>query len=121
MILRMVKRKRKRELGDEADFKSIKDVLKDFASDEDKYITHEFQKYGYELARELGDLKNKSLYIKLAKESPRGLLEAARNFVKDAYDVKFPAKLFMWKLTQLRREAEKFSRKGKKKQGKVGS
>lgn len=87
-------------------FSKISDVLHDFKSDEDKYISHEFQKYGYELAKELNDLKNKSLYIKLAKETSRGLLEAARNFVKDAYDVKSPGKLFTWKLTQLRKKAE---------------
>ena len=85
-------------------FSSIGDVLKDFKSDEDKYISREFQKYGYELAKELGDLKNKSLYIKLAKETPRGLLEEARNFVKDAYKVKSVPRLFMWKLTELKKQ-----------------
>lgn len=84
----------------------IGDVLKKFNSDEDKYISFEFQKYGYELADELGDLKNKSLYIKLAKETPRGLLEAAKNFVKDAYQVKSRPRLFMWKLGELKKEAK---------------
>jgi len=87
-------------------FSTVGDILTSYISDEDKYISHEFQKYGYELAKELGDLKNKSLYIKLAKESPRGLIEAARNFVKDAYNVKSKPKLFMWRLTQLKREAK---------------
>ena len=87
-------------------FSSVKDVLKDFKSDEDKYISREFQKYGYDLAKELGDLKNKSLYIKLAKETPRGLLESAKNFVKDAYEVKSPPKLFMWKLAELRKQGK---------------
>jgi len=86
------------------DFTKITDVLKKFQKDEDKYISREFQKYGYDLAEELGDLKNKSLYIKLAKETPRGLLEAAKNFVKDAYQVKSKPKLFMWKLQQLKKE-----------------
>ena len=80
------------------------DVLEKFDRKEDRYISYEFQKYGYELAKELNDLKNKSLYIKLAKENPRGFLEAARNFVKDAYNVKSPAKLFMWKLKELKKE-----------------
>jgi len=80
----------------------IGDLLKNFQSDKDKYISREFQKYGYDLAEELGDLKNKSLYIKLAKQTPRGLLETARNFVKDAYQVKSRPKLFMWKLSQLK-------------------
>lgn len=86
------------------DFTKVGDVLKRFKKDEDKYISREFQKYGYDLAEELGDLEHKSLYIKLAKETPRGLLEAARNFVKDAYNVKSKPKLFMWKLSQLKRE-----------------
>src|SRR3972149_10148452 len=89
------------------DFTKITDVLKKFQKDEDKYISREFQKYGYDLAEELGDLKNKSLYIKLAKEKPRGLLEAAKNFVKDAYQVKSKPKLFMWKLNQLKNEKTK--------------
>lgn len=99
----MSKKKRNDKLPTKG-FSTISDVLKDFTSDEDKYISHEFQKYGYELAKELSDLRNKSLYIKLAKETPRGLLEAARNFVKDASDVRSPGKLFTWKLTQLRKE-----------------
>lgn len=88
-------------------FTLIGDVLQKFDSKQDKYISYEFQKYGYELAKELNDLKNKSLYIKLAKENPRGFLETARNFVKDAYNVKSPAKLFMWKLKELKKETKK--------------
>jgi hypothetical protein len=87
-------------------FSTLGDVLKKFDNDEDKYISFEFQKYGYELADQLGDLKNKSLYIKLAKETPRGFLEAAKNFVKDAYQVKSKPRLFMWKLKELRKEKE---------------
>ena len=83
-------------------FNTIADILKDFKSDEDKYISHEFQKYGYELARDLGDLKNTSFYIKLAKETPRGLLETSKNFVKDASNVKNRPALFLWKLTQIK-------------------
>lgn len=87
-------------------FSSVANVLKSFRSDEDKYISREFQKYGYDLAKELGDLKNVSLYIKLAKVTPRGFLESARNFVKDAYQVKSKPKLFMWRLKQLKDEAK---------------
>jgi hypothetical protein len=83
-------------------FTSVGDILKGFNSSEDKYISREFQKFGYSLAEQLGDLKNKSLYIKLAKTTPRGLMEAARNFVKDAYLVKSKPRLFMWKLKQLK-------------------
>jgi len=98
-----VMRNKKRQDNKNKGFSSIADVLGDFKFEKDKYISHEFQKYGYELAKELGDLKNKSLYIKLAKETPRGLLENARNFVKDAVNVKSPGKLFMWKLSELKK------------------
>jgi hypothetical protein len=83
-------------------FSPISDVLDRFKVEEDKYISREFQQYGYDLAEELGDLKHKALYIKLAKENPRGLLETARNFVKDAYQVKSKGRLFMWKLKALK-------------------
>lgn len=92
------------------DFSTIGDVLKKFKGNEDKYISYEFQKYGYELAKELGDLKHKTLYFKLAKETPRGLLEEARNFVKDATNVKSKPRLFMWKLNELKKQA-KFTHK----------
>jgi hypothetical protein len=86
---------------------SIKKILKGFDWDRKKYISQEFQDYGYRLALELDDLKHKSLYIKLAKETPRRLLEEARIFVKEAYEVKNKARLFMWRLKQLRDEAKK--------------
>jgi hypothetical protein len=92
-------------------FYSLKDILTKINLQEDKYISREFQDYGYHLAEELNDLKHKSLYIKLAKELPRVLLEKARNFVKDAYQVKNPAKLFMWKLKELKKELKKDEKK----------
>lgn len=68
-----------------------------------KYISREFQDYGYRLAEELGDLEHKALYIKLAKTLPRKILEQARNFVKDAIGARNKARLFMWKLKELRK------------------
>jgi len=104
-----MKKKDDNKAQEPSGFSPVGDVLSGFVSDGDKYITHEFQKYGYELAKELGDLKNRSLYIKLAKETPRGFLEAARSFVKDATNVRSRPKLFMWKLTQLKKESKKKS------------
>lgn len=69
-----------------------------------KYISREFQDFGYRLAVELDDLKHKSLYIKLAKNEDRGLLEAARRFVIDADHARSKGRLFMWKLKQLKQE-----------------
>lgn len=97
---------RKRSDKDEG-FASVRDILSGFDWDEKKYVSREFQDYGYRLAEELSDLKHKALYIKLAKELPRPLLEEARNFVKDAANVRNPARLFMWKLKQLKNEKTK--------------
>ena len=74
--------------------------------DRDKYVSREFQKYAYDLAVELGDLPHKSLYMKLAKVTPRIFLEKARSFVKDATNANSKGRLFMWKLKQLKDEAE---------------
>jgi hypothetical protein len=83
----------------------VGDVISKYKVKEDeKYVSREFQQYGYDLASELGDLKNTSLYIKLAKTTSRGLLEAARSFVKDANNVKNRPALYMWKLTQLKKK-----------------
>lgn len=75
---------------------------------EDKggYITQEFQDYGYRLALALNDLKHKSLYIKMAKEEDRKLLERALTFVSDADHAQNKARLFMWKVKQLKTEQE---------------
>ncbi len=73
-----------------------------------KYIKNEFQAYGLELATELGDWKNKSLYIRLAKTTDRKILEKARYFVKDHApgQVKSPSRLFMWKLKEIKKDIE---------------
>ncbi len=86
-----------------SDFKSVQDLLLDYDWDKKQYITKEFQDYGYRLAVECNDLKHKSLFIKLAKETDRRLLEQARAFVKDARNVKNKGKLFMWALTKLKK------------------
>lgn len=74
--------------------------------DKDRYVSREFQKYAYDLATELNDLAHKSLYMKLAKETPRIMLEKARSFVKDASNAKSKGRLFMWKLQQLKAAAK---------------
>ena len=66
-----------------------------------KFISREWQDYGYRLAAELGDLPHKSLYIKLAKTVDRAILEQCKRFVIDSNADKMGA-LFMWKLKQLK-------------------
>lgn len=71
--------------------------------DRPKNISHEFQFYGCFLAESLDDTKHYGLYIKLAKNEPREILEEALNFTKGYYNAKNKAKVFMWKLTELRK------------------
>lgn len=85
--------------------KSIQQILLDYQLDDSsKYISREFQDYGYRLAMQLNDEKHKALYIKLAKQEDRKILEKARMFAVDAEHAKSKARLFMWKLKQLREE-----------------
>ena len=85
-------------------FTSIQNVLQNFDFDQKKYISREFQDYGYRLAEELKDLKHKSLYIKMAKTVDRAVLEKARSFVKDAHNARSKPRLFMWKVKELKKE-----------------
>ncbi len=104
--------KKKTDLGME----SIGEILKRFEPTGAKYISREFQDYGYRLAKELNDLEHKALYIKMAKELPRKVLEEARNFVKDAAGVRNGAKLFMWRVKSwknLKQRANSVSRYGR--------
>ncbi len=84
---------------------TVGDILKKFNPLEDKYISREFQSYGIYLAETLDDYKHKALYIRLAKTVPRAILEKALSFVKDA-NAKSKARLFMWKMKQLKRGEE---------------
>ena len=81
--------------------KQVSDILKKFDPTKDKYISREFQSYGYHLAESLNDMKHKSLYMKLAKTVHRSILEKALSFVIDSKAINKGA-LFMWKLKQLR-------------------
>jgi len=83
--------------------KSLFELLTNYDLDKKKYISQEWQEYAYRLAMFLNDLRHKSLYMRLAKNTPRALLEAAKNFVTDAYQVKNKARLFMWKLKELKK------------------
>lgn len=94
-------------------FTNLADIVNKriLSKDRDKYISQEFQKYGYDLAVELEDLAHTALYIKIAKQTPRGIIESARGFVKDAPNVKNRGRLFMWKLAQIKAEQKEKSKK----------
>lgn len=85
---------------------SIGDILTRFNPLEDKYISREFQSYGVYLSEQLGDPKHIALYIKLAKTVHRSILDQALSFVKDAHTARSRARLFMWKLKELRKTAK---------------
>lgn len=97
--------------------KNIKKILKEQQEElfnRQKYITREFQDYGYRLAVKLNDLEHKSLYIKLAKNEERAFLDQALSFAIDYPKAENKGKIFMWKLKELREEHAKKS-KGKDK------
>ncbi len=84
--------------------KSLNNILGETKfKDRPKNLSKEFQVYGVFLAESLDDTKHYSLYIKLAKELPRALLEEALNFTKGYYSAKNKGKVFMWKLQELRK------------------
>lgn len=88
--------------------KSIKDILKEKMEKQGAvHAKHEFQEYGIWLSEQLHDKKHKALYIKLAKEKTRSLLERAKVFAMD-YNSKSVnrGRLFMWKLQQIENEAK---------------
>ena len=86
---------------------SIKDQLSKFQQTlfgRQKYIKNEYQAYGLELAKELDDWDNRAMYIRMAKNMDRKIIEKARYFVKDQTrgTIHSPYKLFMWKIKELR-------------------
>lgn len=86
------------------DFSSTADVLRERKVDgTEKPLHYEFQYYGNYLAEKLDDLQHTTLYIKLAKDIDRALLERALNFVRGTSRVRNKAGLFMWKLGELKK------------------
>jgi hypothetical protein len=67
-----------------------------------KNNTTEFQMYGVYLAEQLQDAKHYSLYIKLSKNTPRPILEEALAYTKNYTTAKSRARIFMWRLKQLK-------------------
>ncbi len=83
--------------------KSILEVLEETKGiKRPKNLSKEFQHYGVYLAESLEDQKHYSLYIKLAKNYDRGMLEEALSYTKGYTSAKSKGKLFMWKLKQLK-------------------
>lgn len=83
--------------------KSISKIIDEtIHKDRPKNISKEFQMYGVYLAESLADTKHYSLYIKLAKDVKRSILDEALSFTKGYTTAKSKARVFMWRLKQLR-------------------
>lgn len=84
-------------------FKQVGLLLDNYKVDDTKQrrISREWQDFAYRLALELDDLAHKSLYMRMCKNYPRGILDEARSFVSDS-NAKSKAKLFMWKVKELK-------------------
>jgi hypothetical protein len=85
---------------------NIKELIRIKELKGDPRNKHEYQAYGNRLAEEFSDIKHRALYIKLAKNEDRNLLEAAREYVLKAEKATTKGRLFMWKLTQLKKTKE---------------
>lgn len=93
---------------DKTGFKPMLSILDNYDLEETKQrrISREFQDYAYRLAVELDDTAHTAIYMRLAKNTPRPIIEQARLFVLGANNPTSKARLFMWKLKQLRLEKE---------------
>lgn len=88
---------------------NIADILKNKGLNKNTRNKHEYQAYGNRLAEEFHDTRKRALYIKLAKEVDRNLLEVAREYVMRSENATTKGRLFMWKLSQLR-NPEKYAK-----------
>lgn len=87
--------------------RKIEEIIKNKNKSADFRNKNEFQAYGNRLAEEFGDIKHRALYIKLAKTENRALLERAREFVMGQDKATTKGRLFMWKLSELKKEQNK--------------
>jgi hypothetical protein len=93
--------------------KKIDEILRSKGLKRDTRNTYEFQAYGNRLAEELGDMKHRALYIKLAKTVDRNLLEKAREHCLASERAVTKGRLFMWKLEQLKKDTNALKNPGK--------
>lgn len=77
-----------------------------------KNLSTEFQVYGVYLAEVLEDTKHYSLYIKLAKQYERTILDEALTYTKAYTKAKSKARVFMWRLSIILKD-QKTAKSGK--------
>lgn len=89
-------------------FITAKELLAESASlskTKTRHSKNEFQAYAYKLAMDLNDLVNLKIYMRLAKNIERNLMEQAFRFVADS-NSSDKGRLFLWKLKAIRTEIE---------------
>jgi hypothetical protein len=79
--------------------------------DRPKNLSQEFQVFGVYIAESLNDTKHYSLYIKLAKNYDRSILEEALSYAKGYYSARNKARVFMWRLKELRKISKELQEK----------
>ena len=84
--------------------KSISEIATKINVKKDHRNQYEYQAYGNRLADELVDPTKRALYIKLAKSIDRNILEEARLFALSNERSLTKGKIFMWKLTELKKK-----------------
>jgi hypothetical protein len=95
-------------------FSQVGDLFSSYKlDDKGGYITQEFQDFGYQMAVKLNDLKRTSMYMRMSKNIPRGILEQAMSFVSDAHQARSKAALFMWKVKELRKSKKELEKDNK--------
>lgn len=77
----------------------------DLGEEKQKRISREFQDYAYRLAVALDDTAHTPIYMRMAKSTPREILEKAKSFVIDS-NARSKAKMFMWKVRQIKEEVK---------------
>lgn len=80
----------------------ISELIKKKKIIRDPRNSYEYQAYGNKLAEDLSDQAHRALYIRMAKNEDRNLMEMARIYVTSQEKATTKGKLFMWKMKQLK-------------------
>lgn len=86
--------------------KTAKELLASYnvlESDKKRHAHHEFQAFAYKLAHDLNDLEHLRIYMRLARNVERSLMERAYSYAYDARSDN-KGKIFFWKIKELRKE-----------------
>ncbi len=72
-----------------------------------RHAAHEFQAFAYKIAADFNDLENLRIYLSVLKNVERLIVEKAYSFSIDSTSEN-KAKVFFWKIKQLRKEFEDY-------------